>query len=85
MDFIKLRGLDDCEVYINVDNISSIYRVKHDGRYVTKIYIHGELMAYLVYDSVDEVFDKIMLLRDIRISDGDLINKTSLKENKPND
>ena len=85
MDFIKLRGIDDSEIYINVDNVSSIYRVEHDGQYVTKIYIHGEQMAYLVYDPVNEVFDKIMLLREVRISGGDLINKTSLKENKPND
>lgn len=67
MDFIKLRGLHE-EIYINVDNVSSLYKIEYDGHYMTKIYIHGESQPYLVYDPVNEIFDKIMLLREVRIT-----------------
>ncbi len=83
MNFIKLRGMSN-DVYINIDKIEGMYRSKIDDEYVTKVYAGGDY-SYFVYDSIEEIIDKIMVLKEVRISDGDLINKTSLKENKPND
>ena len=63
MGIIKLRGVHNIELYINVKNIDGFFRSKErskeNGAYVTKIYTLGSGIPYLVYDSVQEILDKI--------------------------
>lgn len=68
MDIIKLRGIYISELYINVKNIDGFYRSDENGTYVTKIYTSGSGIPFLVYDSIQEILDKINEVVDLTIN-----------------
>ena len=75
---IKLRSLYSGDVYINVKNIDGFYRSEENGAYVTKIYTSGSGIPFLVYDSVEEILDKI---KEVTI----LTLNSDEERDKPND
>ena len=78
MNIIKLRGMYSSELYINIKNIDGFYRSEENGAYVTKIYTSGSGIPFLVYDSVEEILDKITEVAGLTINSDE-------ERDKPND
>ncbi len=71
MDMIKLRSLYSGDLYINVKNIDGFYRSEVNDTYVTKIYTSGSGVPFLVYDSIEEILDKIKEVTILTINSDD--------------
>lgn len=77
MDIIKLRGMYSSELYINVKNIDGFYRSEENGTYITRIYTLGSGIPFLVYDSVQEILDKINEVAGLTINSDEERDKSN--------
>ncbi len=71
MNVIKLRSLYTGDIYINVDNIDVFFRSEENGTHITKIYTSGSGIPFLVYDSIQEILDKIDEVAGVTINSDD--------------
>ena len=78
MDIIKLRSLYNGDIYVNVKNIDGFYRSEENDTCTTKIYTSGSGIPFLVYDSVEEILNKIKEVAGLTINSDE-------ERDKPND
>ena len=71
MNVIKLRSLYTGDIYINVDNIDVFFRSEENSTHITKIYTSGSGIPFLVYDSIQEILDKIDEVAGVTINSDD--------------